>query len=307
MPLSGVETPAGVNSLPKVTAELSLTSIPKTSEASHDLLPLSETVQAPIPAFPCELAGAGIPLDVTIPDDTPVLPGQRFVKTWRLVNLGTCVWDGAYSVVWVSGDNLAPLTSYPLFSQVPPGEAVDISIEMVAPPWQGRYTSYWMLRSPSGKLFGLGPAGNAPFWVRIQVPAIATPTILPSPTPSPTLVAPMQGKVRLTTQQGVDLESASVQSDSSAVDFWIDHSDEGLVMIPMNGAQWAIYPAAEAPSFVRCLELARENSPIPLEGEAFFPSLCVRTGSGNPANLQVGRVDRVQSQVELTYLLWIMP
>ncbi|WP_299024545.1 NBR1-Ig-like domain-containing protein [uncultured Thermanaerothrix sp.] len=275
-------------------------------ETPYKFLPLTQTVQPLISAQPCELAGAGNPLDVTIPDDTPILPGQRFVKTWRLVNLGTCVWDGTYSVVWVSGDNLAPFTSYALFNRVLPGESTDISIEMVAPLWQGRYTSYWMLRSPSGKLFGLGPAGNAPFWVRIQVPSVNTATLLSSLTVSPVIVT-MQGQVRLTGQQGVDLESGTVWENTSAVDLWIERSDEGLMMILMGGAQWGVFPAAEPPSPGQCLELAKEEMPLPLEAEAFFPSLCIQTGSGNVAYLQISRVDRMQDQVELTYLLWTVP
>lgn len=307
IPRSSGEPLATLNLLPSVTVEPSPPGVPRTPETSYKFLPLIQTVQPLTSTQPCELAGAGTPLDVTIPDDTPIFPGQRFVKTWRLVNLGACVWDSTYSVVWVSGDNLAPFTSYALCNRVFPGESVDISIEMVAPLWQGRYTGYWMLRSPSGKLFGLGPAGNAPFWVRIQVPATNTSTLLPSPTVFPTHIVTTQGQVRLIGQQGVDLESGTVRQDTSTVDLWVERSDEGLMMIFVGGAQWGVFPAAETPSPGRCLELAKEEVPLPLEAEAFFPSLCIQTGSGNVAYLQVSRVDPVQDLVNLTYILWTVP
>ncbi len=39
-------------------------------------------------------------LDVTIPDGTPMSPGQEFVKTWRIRNTGICTWDTDYQPVF---------------------------------------------------------------------------------------------------------------------------------------------------------------------------------------------------------------
>lgn len=36
--------------------------------------------------------------DVTIPDDTEMLVGEEFIKTWRLKNIGTCTWTSQYAV-----------------------------------------------------------------------------------------------------------------------------------------------------------------------------------------------------------------
>jgi hypothetical protein len=269
-------------------------------------LPLEETVRPSLSPLPCELAAAGNPLDVTIPDDTPIEPGQRFIKTWRLVNRGACVWDGTYSVIWISGDNLAPFTAYPLPTRVLPGETVDISIEMMAPPWQGRYTSYWMLRSPSGKLFGLGPSGSAPFWVRIQVPALDTATLLPAPTLSPTPIA-QEGQITLTVSQGIHLSDLTLHQDLSEVDFWVERSAGGMVLSPQYEAQWGVFPFAETPTIGRCLELTRETAPIPLQGESFFPSLCVRSTDGAVAFFEVVRVDEEQGLVDIHYIRWRTP
>jgi hypothetical protein len=292
---------------PLITSEYTVEPIPVTSAATVVFLPLDTTVQPALSPLPCESASAGTPLDVTIPDDTPIAPGQRFVKTWRLVNRGACIWDSTYSVVWVSGDNLAPVTAYALPTRVLPGEAVDISIEMVAPPWQGRYTSYWMLRSPSGKLFGLGPAGNAPFWVRIQVPALDTATLLPAPTFSPTPIAVLEGQITLTISQGLHLSDLTLQQDLSKVDFWVEHSAGGMVLSPQNEAQWGVLPFAETPTVTRCLELTQETTPIPLQGESFFPSLCVRSADGAVAFFEVIRVDEERGLVDIHYIRWLTP
>src|SRR5438045_1174098 len=37
--------------------------------------------------------------DVTLPDNTAVMPGAVFTKTWRMHNSGTCDWNASYSLV----------------------------------------------------------------------------------------------------------------------------------------------------------------------------------------------------------------
>ncbi|MEN6556029.1 MAG: NBR1-Ig-like domain-containing protein [Anaerolineaceae bacterium] len=143
----------------------------------------------------CNRAAAGVPFDVTIPDESPMQPGQRFIKTWRLVNNGTCKWTRLYTLVFFSGNPLGALQSQLLTAEVQPGAQVELSVEMFAPLEMGFYQSNWMLMAPDGELFGLGPNGDAPFWARIQVmekftdtPAptsIATETPTPTPTPTP--------------------------------------------------------------------------------------------------------------------------
>jgi hypothetical protein len=118
---------------------------------------------------------AGVPFDVTIPDDTVMQPGQSFTKTWRLVNNGTCKWTRLYAVVFFSGNPMeAHQTNY-LNAEVLPGQSIDVSVEFIAPFESGTYQSNWMLQSQAGELFGLGPNGDAPFWVRIQVVGPPTP------------------------------------------------------------------------------------------------------------------------------------
>ena len=137
----------------------------------------------------CNRVAAGVPFDVTIPDDTIMQPGQSFTKTWRLVNNGTCKWTRLYAVVFFSGNPMGAHQTNYLNAEVLPGQSIDVSVEFIAPFEPGMYQSNWMLQSQAGELFGLGPNGDAPFWVRIHVvgPPTSTPTITPLPTGSETV------------------------------------------------------------------------------------------------------------------------
>ena len=130
----------------------------------------------------CNRVAAGIPFDVTIPDDTIMQPGQSFTKTWRLVNNGTCKWTRLYAVVFFSGNPMGAQQTQYLNAEVLPGQSIDVSVEFIAPFESGTYQSNWMLQSQAGELFGLGPNGDAPFWVRIQVIGPETPTQTPTST-----------------------------------------------------------------------------------------------------------------------------
>jgi hypothetical protein len=114
--------------------------------------------------------------DVTVPDDTDFAAGEEFVKTWRLNNIGSNTWTTAYSVVFVSGEQMGAANSVPLPIEVAPGKTVDISVNMVAPKNDGSYTGFWMLRNESGKNFGIGTNADQPFYVKITVGGEGTTT-----------------------------------------------------------------------------------------------------------------------------------
>ncbi len=105
--------------------------------------------------------------DVTIPDGTEMSAGEAFTKTWRLKNVGTCTWTTSYAVVFVSGEQMGAAGEINLSKKVPPGESVDITIDMTAPGAAGDYRGNWKLRSSDGVVFGL-TTGKA-FYVVITV------------------------------------------------------------------------------------------------------------------------------------------
>jgi hypothetical protein len=141
--------------------------------------------------------------DVTVPDGTVFKPGESFVKTWRLKNTGTATWTPAYSVVFVSGNQMGGAPSTPLPNNVPPGQTVDISVNMVAPKDSGNYFSFWMLRNPSQNNFGVGPGSDQPFYVLINVQGSGG-----GGTPAPTVSGG-----NMITDVGLAVDDASVEGD----------------------------------------------------------------------------------------------
>ena len=137
----------------------------------------------PSQAGACNRVAAGVPFDITIPDDTIMQPGQSFTKTWRLVNSGSCKWTRLYKLVFYSQNPLGATYEQFLPGEVLPGYAVDLSVEFTAPLQPGTYRSNWMLQAPDGTLFGLGMNADTPFYVSIVV--VEQPATTPTPSPTP--------------------------------------------------------------------------------------------------------------------------
>ena len=159
---------------PTATALSFPTSIP-TIERSPTLEPSPTTSLSD-----CNRASPGEPFDISIPDDTKMYAGQEFVKTWRLVNSGSCKWSRLYKLVFFSQNPMGAHQEYFLPAAVLPGQAIDLSVTFFAPTAPGTYQSNWMLQDANGNLFGIGFNADAPFYVRIQV------TDQPTPTPTAT-------------------------------------------------------------------------------------------------------------------------
>jgi hypothetical protein len=107
--------------------------------------------------------------DLTVPDDTKMVPGEVFTKTWRLVNSGSCSWTADYELVFVGGDRMEAPGSVPLADFVAPGTPFDMTIYLVAPINPGIYRGEWNLRNTKGQLFGAGSRANKPIWIQIIV------------------------------------------------------------------------------------------------------------------------------------------
>lgn len=105
--------------------------------------------------------------DVTYPDGSFVNPGQTFVKTWRLRNVGTSVWGSGTALVFISGSQMASQNLIPLPYTVAPGQTVDISVDMRAPAANQNASSQWMLQAPNGTRFGVGCYSNTSIWVNV--------------------------------------------------------------------------------------------------------------------------------------------
>ncbi|MGE5124436.1 MAG: NBR1-Ig-like domain-containing protein [Acidobacteriaceae bacterium] len=107
--------------------------------------------------------------DITIPDGTELLPGEEFVKTWRLLNTGTCTWTTQYGLIFVSGDLMNGTSPFPLSAITSPGSTADVSITLKAPGTPGTYQGDWQLVNPAEVRFGSVNNPDATFYVQIKV------------------------------------------------------------------------------------------------------------------------------------------
>ncbi|RPI93661.1 MAG: hypothetical protein EHM40_09075, partial [Chloroflexi bacterium] len=107
--------------------------------------------------------------DLTVPDGSAFAAGAAFTKTWRLQNIGTCTWTTAYNLVWAGGELMGAPLSTRLPVEVPPGEMVDISVNLTAPTTPANYKAFFKISNAAGTQFGMGAAANLSFWVDINV------------------------------------------------------------------------------------------------------------------------------------------
>lgn len=282
------------------------------------------TPSATVAAASCDRAEAGIPIDVTIPDDTQFTPGTSFVKTWRLLNSGSCTWTTGYSLVFFSGEKMGGPDVVPLNSDVAPGQVVDLSVTLTAPATPGSYQGNWMLRNPSGVLFGVGPQGNSFFWVRIVVPGgtgtptvtpngsvtvtptpngSVTPTLTPTPTSGSTPVVIVNSSVSFQPDGFIDLDTGTTNGGSgNDVSYTTDPSGTHP-LTPQGGASIGIF-GTQAPTLANCQAASLGGGSLVVDNLAAGTYLCYRTDQGHYGWLRLESFDASSLTLSLTFLTW---
>jgi Ig-like domain from next to BRCA1 gene len=162
--------------------------IPPIVTLASTLLPISQpTVAATKSCYNMTFVS-----DVTIPDNTPVAPGQTFTKTWKVVNNGSCAWDAGFKFAFVSGDAMSG-TAYTLPASVAVNATIDLSIAMTAPTNKtGALQGNWQMSTAGGQFFGnqvyviVVVGGGTLTPTATGAVASATPSVTPSATPTPT-------------------------------------------------------------------------------------------------------------------------
>jgi hypothetical protein len=122
----------------------------------------------------------------TIPDDTAIAAGAKFVKSWTLLNNGTCPWTTGYKLAFASGDVMGGVAAS-VTVPVPVGQQVTISVNLTAPTASGTYKGTWRMQNEQAQAFGAG------IWVQIKVGAgssTGTPATSTSVGPTATTVPP---------------------------------------------------------------------------------------------------------------------
>jgi Ig-like domain from next to BRCA1 gene len=275
-----------------------------------------QVTQTSTPESLCDQAGAGNPIDVTIPDDTVIPAGQSFVKTWKLVNIGTCTWTTNYSATFFYGDRMGAPESVPLKGNVSPSQNVEISIEMVAPQNPGTYQGNWKLANPDGDLFGIGPNGSNPFWVRIvveqnQATPTSTPTLsvtsIPTETPTATVTPPGQvgGELSVTPGDTIDLDTITLNSGNEDLTYVADENGYHWLS-PQSGALLGVYGNTE-PSLASCQAAVMSPAPIAVESLPVGTYLCYATNQGRFGRALLVTLNPENFTLTLDLLTWALP
>lgn len=299
---------------PQVTLPASPTSAPLSTPttsgaATATLAPTTPPANTAAPTSSCDLAAPGNPIDVTIPDDTQMQPGQAFTKTWRLQNSGTCTWTSAYSIALFSGEAMGAAASVALTANVAPGKTIDVSVDMIAPQSAGTYQSNWKLRNASNAWFGIGPGGGSPFWVRIIVSQSATGTITPG-TPTSTVSATpsiqTQGAKTMIPTDKINLDTGQINSGSGEDLSYESDSGGTLFLTPINGAIFSFYGGSE-PSLSACQSAPLSGASLVLRDMTSGAYLCYRTDLGLFGWMLLTALRESDLALTFRFLTWALP
>lgn len=259
--------------------------------------------QTPTSEIACNQAAAGNPIDITIPDGTKMTPNESFAKTWRLENVGSCTWTRQYSVIFFSGNSMGALHTHYLLQEVDPGGVIDITIDMQSPDTPGVYQSNWMLQDAEGAFFGIGPNGDAPFWVQIEVALPATETPQPTIVVTGTPLVYLEGTVLLGLDDRLDLDANVINpQDTAQADFLYQTGDLGSILLSaLNGMEWSVFNEA-LPELSDCLNAGMNNETLTIDDQSLRDIICFRTSEG-----RIGRFSIDQwtgEEITISFSVW---
>jgi len=135
---------------------------PLPSEAAHFVPPTSNPAQkqisrsaaTPLPTRQTNCVNQLEFLDdLTVPDGTEVLPGEKITKRWLIKNTGSCNWNSSYSLQLISGLALGAEKKQGLYPARQSTQAV-IEITFNAPDNPGRYNTWWQAYDADEGRFG---------------------------------------------------------------------------------------------------------------------------------------------------------
>ena len=209
----------------EATALISITEAPATTAAAitpsdtaavtdtpATPLTATPTVGTPIPTNPPDCTNSALFVtDVTIPDNTNIVGGTKFTKTWRISNNGTCVWGPTYTLTYYSDQRLGAPDSVPL-GLTYPGSTLDISVDLIAPNATGTHRGNFVIKNPQGLIMKI--ADDSRLWVIINVTTVSAATVAVSPTPIGPSATP-NGSVTPTPTGPTPTQSASGSTTAS--------------------------------------------------------------------------------------------
>ncbi len=292
--------------LPSIVVTETLVAPPPLTDGNVSTPMPTATTSRITPSPICDQAAAAYPkIDITIDDNTEMVPGQTFTKTWRVVNVGTCPWTTEYAVVLFSGDRMGASDSIAFTENIAPNQTVDISVDMVAPTDPGAYQGNWKLRNAAGQYFGIGPSGSSPFWVRIEVIQVLTSTPTTTPTVTPTPVIQVSGHLTLAVDQYIDLDYMQIDSALGDLLYQYNAPSEHQ-LIPQESAVLGIFGGVQ-PGLADCQAISLGNSTLNIEDIDIGTYICYRTDLGLYGWLRFDNLSVDDHSLMIEILTWQTP
>ena len=227
--------------------------------------------------------------DVTIPDNTVIVPGAAFTKTWRVRNDGNCVWGPGltlHSLYFVYGTQLDAPTEVPLAQNVPPGSTSDVSIGMIAPDEPGLYRSEWLFHIADGPMLGVGVNRQTPLAAQIIVGRPDTPANWPIYTSTAGRFSIRYPAAEALTENGIPSPYGWVDPVSNTVAIRINAPDPLILSITYKPIQANTSLAAFVAQDDPCVATSRgdptQGEPLKIDGQAallFRDTPCGPNGS----------------------------
>ncbi len=177
-------------------------------------------------AADCTNAGRFV-ADVTIPDNSNVSMNTIVTKTWRVQNVGTCIWWYGYTLAHYSEFDFGAQDGNPL-PLTNPGETADISVDLQVPNFEGLYRGNFVIHNPDGLPIEL--EGDSRLWVvfnavndgAAQATAAAEPTVQPEATAEPVSDAACAYTPDAASIQGVLVEINAYRAESGLPPYTIN-------------------------------------------------------------------------------------
>lgn len=128
--------------------------VEEVATATTEAVAQETSASTPGTEIPCDLLSYDpVTVDVNVPDNTIMAPGQDFIKTWRVKNIGSCPWGAGYVLAYAGYDDDMDGQFIAMTEVIQPGQEVEISVQFKAPQQAGIYVSAWSMRNPSGFFF----------------------------------------------------------------------------------------------------------------------------------------------------------
>jgi len=142
---------------PKITNTPLITAAPQSGTPSASATPVR--LSTPLATSQTSCDNMKYIADVTIPDGYVATHGEVMKKTWRVQNLGPCIWTQDYKLIYGwggQGTNWNTAQPVALSKVVNPGENIEITVELSAPSVTGEYVAVFKLQNDKGINFPPG-------------------------------------------------------------------------------------------------------------------------------------------------------